>query len=169
MKKLFFVIALLVPMQCGSAEYSRSVLPEVVIENKGGAVTSRARTGLSLRIERFVRKNGVSDDLAPELAELLSICKYPRVLSSIPVREKTYFDPGAIGAVGEIGAFQIRPEFWGHPGHDIFSQTLKAQDVLEQLVKESNGSLSTAIRKYNGSGAQAEKYCRDVLRLARSI
>lgn len=169
MKIFVLCAALLIPTQASTGDYSRIVHQEVVVENRGGQAHATPRSKLSQRIERFMRFHNAPADIAPELAELLSVCEHPRVLAAIPVREGTKYNVDALGAVGEIGAFQVRPEIWGHPGNNVHSQTKKTEQILHDLVTESKGSLSQAVRKYNGSGEKARSYSRDVLKLAASI
>ena len=169
MKKIIIGLALLIPSHASTANYSRIIHQDVVVETRGDRVVATERSGLSKRIERFIRLHHAPPDLAPAMAETLANSKYPRLLAGIPVREKTLYRTDVVGAVGEIGAYQVRPEIWGHPGNDIFSQIRKSEEIIIQLADESKGSLAVAVRKYNGSGKQAWLYSRDVLRLAKSI
>lgn len=122
---------------------------------------------MSQRIERFALAHGCDPDLAPELADLLAECEYPRVMAAIACRESR-FDTAAIGSVGERGMYQVRPDVWGDPGQSLKSQTDKAEAVLLALIKK-HGGLSRAIARYNGDGRKAMEYRDDVLQLARSI
>lgn len=43
------------------------------------------------------------------------------------------FNPKAIGTVGEVGLYQIRPEYWGRVPKSIVGQTKKAHSMLSVL------------------------------------
>ncbi|WP_188055632.1 lytic transglycosylase domain-containing protein [Oryzomonas rubra] len=151
----------------GSGDYARHVSPEKIEGNRAGRVLLKPRSDLSKRIERFARKHGAGDR-APEIADVLATCDHPRVLAAIAARESR-FDLHARGRAGEIGAYQIMPHQWGHPGHTWSSQTRSAERILDELVDASGGRLALAVRRYNGAGANAEQYSKHVLALANSI
>lgn len=170
MKQSLLVLALvaLLPKICGSGEYTRHVSSESIIENRAGVTSSVKRSSLSKRIEKFAVKHGADPAVAPELAELLAACEYPRVLAAVAAKESN-FRLNARGAAGEVGAFQIRPEIHGHPGKTWGSQSKAAERLLRDLVAGSGGRLEPAVRKYNGSGPKAERYAKHVMALAHSI
>lgn len=170
MNRLIVIIAAvaLLPKLAGSAEYSRTVSAENVIENRGGKVLLVPRSGLSKRIERFAVTYGAKPDIAPELAELISVHEHPRVLAAIAAKESG-FNLSARGSAGEVGAYQIIPKLHGHPGRTWDSQTKAAERLLNELVSDANGKLEPAVRHYNGAGPKAVKYAKHVLALAKSI
>lgn len=170
MKRLIVIVAAvaLLPKLSGSAEYSRTVSAENVIENRGGKVLLVARSGLSKRIERFAIAHGAKPDIAPELAELISVHEHPRVLAAIAAKESG-FNLLARGSAGEVGAYQIIPKLHGHPGRTWDSQTKAAERLLNDLVSDANGKLEPAVRRYNGSGEKATRYAKHVMLMARSI
>lgn len=155
------------PQICAPADYSREVGSRYVVEARGEWTAFVARDTMVVRIERFAVANGCDPSLAPELAELLAECKYPRVMAAIAWRESR-FNPKARGAVGERGMYQVRPEVWGDPGRSVHSQTEKTEKVLLALIDE-HGGLSRAVERYNGSGTAAKRYREQVLATARSI
>ena len=156
------------PQSAAHGDYRREVGARYIVEARGERTAVVARNPMAVRIERFAVKNGCAPELAPELAELLAECRYPRVLAAIACRESR-FNLKARGAVGEVGMFQVKKEIWGSPGKTCFSQVRKTRDILDLLVAESGGKLSVAIAKYNGSGSQAKKYAKAVMKLAASI
>lgn len=170
MKKLILILAIaaLFPSVSGSAEFSRHVSAETVIENRGGEVLLVARSDLSKRIERFAVKHGASPVLAPELAELISVCDHPRVLAAIAARE-SHFNDRARGRLGAIGMYQQRPDVHGHPGRTWVEQTRSAERLLNDLVAGAGGKLPVAARRYNGSGPDAVAYSKWVMKTARNI
>ena len=170
MKKTLLVLALvaLLPKICSSGVYTRHVTSESVVENRAGVTVSVERSSLSKRIERFAVKHGADPEIAPELAELLAACEHPRVLAAIAAKESN-FRLNARGAAGEIGAFQIRPELHGHPGHTWGEQSRSAERLVRSLVAKTGGRLEPAVRSYNGAGRKAERYAKHVMVLARSI
>ncbi len=40
------------------------------------------------------------------------------------------FDSTAIGSMGERGAFQVMPQYWGYAGPSLFTQALQARDIM---------------------------------------
>ena len=74
-------------------------------------------------------------------------------------------DKNAIGAVGEKGAWQVKPEDWGKVPNTLQDQADQAELILESLVKETK-SLRKGIKRYNGSGKRAEKYMKKVIKIA---
>lgn len=170
MKKIIVVLsaALLLPKLSGSAEFTRNVSAENVIENRAGKVLLKPRSGLSKRIELFAVKHGADPAIAPDLAELLAACEHPRVLAAIAAKESN-FRLNARGASGEVGAFQIRPELHGHPGYTWGSQTKSAERLLKELTSDARGRLEPAVKSYNGAGPKAVRYAKHVMLMARSI
>lgn len=170
MKRTLLVLAMVavLPKICSSGVYSKHVTPESVIENRAGVISSVKRSSLSRRIESFAVKHGADPALAPELAELLAACEHPRVLAAMGAKESG-FNPEAVGRAGEVGAWQVIPKHWGHPGRSLSSQAKKSEEILRELVEASNGKLEQAVRKYNGSGPKAVRYAAHVMAMARSI
>ena len=170
MKRTLLVLALvaLLPKICSSGVYSKHVTSESVIENRAGVISSVKRSSLSRRIEKFAVAHGADPAIAPELAELLAACEFPRVLAAMGAKESN-FNPRAVGKAGEIGAWQVRAKYWGHPGRTLSSQALKSESILRDLVAESNGKLESAVRRYNGAGPKAVRYAAHVMSMARSI
>ena len=170
MKKTLLVLAMvaLLPKICSSGVYTKHVTPESIIENRAGVISSVKRSSLSRRIETFAVKHGADPKIAPELAELLAACEHPRVLAAVAAKESR-FNPNAVGKSGEIGAWQVIPKHWGHPGRSLRSQAKKSEAILKELVDASGGKLEVAVRKYNGSGPKAVRYASHVMSMARSI
>lgn len=170
MKRLIIILAsiALLPKLSGSAEFTRHVSADNIIENHGGKVFLKARSDLSKRIERFSVQHGADPAIAPELAELIAVCEHPRVLAAIAARESNFNDR-AVGGMSEIGMYQVLPQVHGHPGKTWREQTKFSERILRDLVTESRGDLRSAVRKYNGSGAAARKYASHVIGMARSI
>lgn len=170
MKRTLLVLALvaLLPKICSSGEYTKHVLPETIVENRAGVVSSVKRSSLSRRIEKFAVAHGADPAVAPELAELLAACEHPRVLAAMGAKESG-FNPKAVGKAGEVGAWQVIPKHWGHPGRSLSSQAKHSEAILQELVAASKGRLEAAVRKYNGSGPKAVRYAAHVMAMARSI
>lgn len=170
MKKYLLTVACLaLPSLCGSGEYSWEVRRDAVVENRGGHRNVRLRSPLSQRIESFVRRHGsVAGCRAAQMAELLSRHRHGAILAAIAARESG-FDIRARGRAGEIGAYQVRPQFWGEPGETFEDQTKKAGRILNGLLTEANGNLAVALERYNGRGQRAKAYAAAVLSLAAGI
>lgn len=156
------------PSICGSGEYSRKIMPDAIVENRGGRLWAKQRSSLSKRIESFAVKYGADELLAAEMAELLCTHQNGKVLAAIAAKESG-FDVRARGRAGEVGAYQVRPKFWGYPGTTFESQTEKAGSILRELLTASNGNLAAALEKYNGTGVRAKAYASSVLSLVAQI
>lgn len=120
------------------------------------------------RLERFIQSHAKDPGVARSLARILVDCDHPRVLAAIAATESK-FDLSARGRHGEVGAFQVKPSIWGHPGRTWRSQAKKSESVLKGLVSDAGGRLLPALRKYNGTGPAAERYADQVLAMATSI
>jgi len=123
-------------------------------------------TSLEDRIRRFLVAHGASEDIAREMAPLFARNKYPRIMASIAV-EKTTCDPHAVGAAGEVSMFQILRWPGGDPTDNAHALSV-AIGHLEEKIRIT-GSLWPAVRAYNGSGAQAEKYRNKIKGLVSKI
>jgi len=156
------------PSICGSGEYSRKITPDAIVENRGGQHWVKQRSKLSKRIESFAVKYGADEMLAAEMAELLCALENGKVLAAIAAKESG-FDVRALGRVGEVGAYQVLPKYWGDPGNNFSSQTEKADKILQELLDASNGDLAAALERYNGTGLKAKAYASSVLSLAAKI
>ena len=170
MKRLIiFLAALLLQSEvCSSADYTRHVSAENIIENRGGEVLLVPRSHLSRRIEKFAVAHGADPAIAPELAELLAACEHPRVLAAIAAKESN-FNLRAGGKSGEVGAFQRLPRVWGHPGRTRGSRSKASARILQKLVSKADGKLLPAVRRYTGSGPMAVRYAHHIMKLAYSI
>lgn len=72
------------------------------------------------------------------------------------------------GKAGEVGIFQVMEKDWGYAGRTTMQQIMKADHILDELVKEC-GDEHAAIKAYNGAGAKAEVYRRKVYAELRRI
>jgi hypothetical protein len=167
-RKLFLLATFLYPALCSSGEYTRHVSSEKIVENRAGVIVSVKRSSLSKRIERFAVAHGADPEIAPELAELIAVCKHPRVLAAIAAKESNFNDR-ARGKAGEIGMYQVLPHMHGHPGQTWREQTQSSERILDELVLSAGGRLRVAVRRYNGSGPKAVRYAKHVLVMSRSI
>jgi hypothetical protein len=169
MKKVILCFLLAsVPISASSADYYRRVSGSSVIECLGDRISSKPRSDLSMRIERFAVAHGAKPEVAPELAELIATCDHPRVLAAIAAKESNFNDR-ARGKAGEIGMYQVLPRVHGHPGRTWRDQTKTSERLLNELVSDAGGVLQVAVRRYNGSGPKAAHYAKHVMALARSI
>lgn len=168
MKRLFIVLSatLLLSPLSGSAGSPSNVPAEIKLHRSGEVL--KTRSNLSKRIENFAVKNGANPAVAPEIADLIAACKYPRVLAAIAAKESG-FTLTAVGKAGEIGAFQVIPAIHGHPGKTWREQAFSSERILKDLVSDSGGKLFVAVRRYNGSGPKAIKYANHVMAMAKSI
>ena len=90
------------------------------------------------------------------------------MLAAIASKESN-FNLRAVGKSGEVGAFQVLPHVWGHPGRTWGSQSKASERILQKLVSKADGKLLPAVRRYNGSGPMAVRYGHHIMKLAYSI
>ena len=92
---------------------------------------------------------------------------YPITLAAIAKVESDY-RPQAIGDSGDsIGMFQIQPKHHGAVPNRVPEQVKKADKIFSGLVKQHG--YYEAIKRYNGSGKQAEQYRNKVLKIVQII
>ncbi|MFD1703628.1 lytic transglycosylase domain-containing protein [Methylopila henanensis] len=109
----------------------------------------------------LVRREAAARGLPPEVAEAVA-------------HVESGYEPSAVGAVGEIGLMQIRPETAAMLGHDggalaLFDPATNARYAVRYLAEAwrlANGDLCRALMKYR-AGHRAERmsdlsvqYCR---------
>lgn len=141
-----------------SADYEIIVNPTLTIERRGGDTSVHPRIDDGANAYRWIIAHGGSFELAE------AISRHPRalLLTSVAYHESK-FDLNALGAAGEIGAYQIIPADWGPVPTDPAGQTAKAARILDSLIKK-HGSVYRGVRAYNGAGPQAEEYARRIFR-----
>ena len=95
------------------------------------------------------------------ITDVLANSKYPYTLTAI-AKVESDFRPNVRGDHGKsYGLYQIQERYWGYVPRTIEGQTRVAERVIESLVNEHG--YSRAIKHYNGSGKDAERYRRRVL------
>lgn len=136
----------------GRIEYNDQKMLEQVI-----------RTEREIEIARVLTKAG--SDAPDALAKELAKAKRPRLATAVAVVETR--GRNVRGAVNEKGYFQIREELHGAFNDDIPSQVKKFEDVIEPMIRKSDGVLEQALCRYNGdfSGAYAGKVLKVVERV----
>lgn len=156
---------LLVPSLCGSGEYSDIHQADAVIVNHGGNIHVRQQPEIVGRLAIYLAGKGDMDNI--NLAEELAATSHPKALAAI-AQVESGFNSKSRGKDGERGAWQVRPELWGNIPGDIVGQMKQAEVILEELIRQE-GSLTKAIRRYNGSGPQSRKYQAKVLKTIKEI
>ena len=103
------------------------------------------------------------------IANAIKKTKYPYTLAAIAKQETGgTFDPNTVGDKGKsFGLYQIQERHWGKFDKSIEGQTKKAEEILDELVKEHG--YNKAVERYNGSGKQARAYRKDVLATVRKL
>ena len=61
----------------------------------------------------------------------------------------------AVGKLNEKGAFQVRESIWGKTPKHFYGQAKQHEVILNMLVKETNGDIWKAVKRYNGQGRKA--------------
>ena len=103
------------------------------------------------------------------IANAIKKTKYPYTLAAIAKQETGgTFDPNTVGDKGKsFGLYQIQERHWGKFDKSIEGQTKKAEQILDELIKEHG--YNKAVERYNGSGKQARAYRKDVLATVRKL
>lgn len=103
------------------------------------------------------------------ISNAINKSKYPYTLAAIAKRETGgSFNPQTIGDKGKsYGLYQIQERHWGKFDKSIEGQTKKAEQILDELIKEHG--YNKAVERYNGSGKQARAYKQDVLATVRKL
>jgi len=74
--------------------------------------------------------------------------------------------PWAVGAAGEVGLCQVRPDLHGASATELVNideNIATAARVLRQCFARSGGEVLGAVRRYNGAGPAARRYAAKVL------
>lgn len=98
------------------------------------------------------------------IANAIKKTKYPYTLAAIAKQETGgTFNPNTIGDKGKsFGLYQIQEQHWGKFDKSIEGQTKKAEEILDELIKEHG--YNKAVERYNGSGRMARLYRANVLK-----
>lgn len=100
-----------------------------------------------------------------EMARAVVKRKRPRLLAAVAAVESNG-TPWAKGNAGEVTAWQIIEREWGYAGKTTEEHAQKAEEILEHLLKESNGNIRKALELYNGGakpGPKSRRYAQRVL------
>lgn len=123
-------------------------------------------SSLEDRIHSFLLAHGASHKTAEEMAPLFARNKFPRIMASIAIVESVC-DPHAVGSAGEVSMFQILRWPGGDPTDNVHALNVAIAHLEEKI--RITGSLWPAVRAYNGSGPQAEKYRSKIRNLVLEI
>lgn len=101
-----------------------------------------------------------------ELARVVARMKRPRLAAAQAIIESNA-NKHAVGSSGERGVWQIIEKEWGAVSDDLKGQSDQYEEIMEGLIKGSQGNLRRALGKYNGdrSGRYAQKVMAQVARL----
>lgn len=116
------------------------------------------------KLAEFFEKNGSPHPV--ELAQTVAKMKRPRLAAAQAVVESNG-NKTAIGKLNEKGVWQIRQELHGEFSSDLGSQSRKFEEVMEQMIRESDGKLKKALSLYNGD--RSGKYAALVLRKVAEV
>jgi soluble lytic murein transglycosylase-like protein len=95
----------------------------------------------------------------------------PALLLAI-VGVESSWRPWAVGAVGEVGLCQVRPNLHGATANELADPTVNirvAARLLGRCLKRSKGDIAGAVARYNGRGEAAEEYAVRVLEERRRL
>jgi hypothetical protein len=100
------------------------------------------------------------------IAAVIAKSNRPYLYAAIASVESDY-RPQARGKRGEYGMFQIRADIHGKFDDRMESQLIKCSSILEPLI--ARYGVEDGVRRYNGRGAAARKYARDVRKREQQI
>lgn len=89
----------------------------------------------------------------------------PALLLAI-VGVESSWRPWALGAVGEVGLCQVRPDMHGASANELVDPAVNirvAARLLRRCLKRSQGDIAGAVARYNGRGEAAQEYAVRVL------
>lgn len=118
---------------------------------------------------RFAADHGVGDPLA--LVASVKHSPMANLLISVAI-EESGGDPVAVGAAGEQGAWQVRPECWGLVPQDMHGQAAQAERIIRDLLVSTKGNKKKALAHYNGGTApslRSYRYAERILKRARHL
>lgn len=126
---------------------------------------ARARSALAARIARryHVERSAVERIVA--LAEA-HLAVDPALLLAI-VGVESSWRPWTVGAKGEVGLCQVRPDIHGATATELADPSINvriAAKILRRCLKRSGGDIVGGVARYNGRGEAAERYAARVLR-----
>jgi soluble lytic murein transglycosylase-like protein len=79
---------------------------------------------------------------------------------------ESHFNPGAVGSIGEIGLFQVRPEFASISKEKLFDPSENAREGIHQLIYWQKRFPSNYLDHYNsGRHPHSNKYGYKVLKV----
>lgn len=121
-------------------------------------------TATEQKLARVLQDNGSPHPV--ELAKVVAKMKRPRLAAAQAIVESNG-TPTARGKAGEKGTWQIIEREWGPVPKDIQGQARQYEEIMEELIKSSDGNLRKALGKYNGD--RSGKYARKVLSKVEKI
>lgn len=135
--------------------------PIFLLDNKSKTCENTIIGCCSNSIDKMINNKRISN--------AINKSKYPYTLAAIAKRETGgTFNPQTIGDKGKsYGLYQIQERHWGKFDKSIEGQTKKAEQILDELIKEHG--YNKAVERYNGSGKQARAYKQDVLATVRKL
>ncbi|HYX65631.1 MAG TPA: lytic transglycosylase domain-containing protein [Burkholderiales bacterium] len=95
----------------------------------------------------------------------------PALLLAI-VGVESSWRPWALGAVGEVGLCQVRPDMHGASANELVDPAVNirvAARLLRRCFKRAQGDIAGAVARYNGRGDAAQEYAARVLEERRRL
>ncbi len=106
-----------------------------------------------------------------EKAGLRTVSPLAHLLISVAI-EESRGDPAAVGAAGELGAWQVKPTDWGTVPKDLHAQAGQAEKIIRALLNSCNGDRVQALAHYNGGTSppgKSYRYAKRVLKRAKHL
>ncbi len=118
---------------------------------------------------KFAAEHGVSDPAG--LVAAVRHSPLAHLLISVAI-EESRGDPAAVGAAGELGAWQVKPTDWGTVPKDLHAQAGQAEKIIRALLNSCNGDRVQALAHYNGGTSppgKSYRYAKRVLKRAKHL
>jgi soluble lytic murein transglycosylase-like protein len=133
--------------------------------NAAHSKPARAHSALATRIARRYHVERSAVERVVALAEA-HLPLDPALLLAI-VGVESSWRPWTVGAKGEVGLCQVRPDIHGATATELADPAINvriAAKVLRHCLKRAGGDIAGGVARYNGRGEAAEKYAARVLR-----
>ena len=146
----------------GSVEFNSIQATKTAEQNEQRVVVvEEALSVAEVQLAEFFERQGSPAPV--EMGKAVAKRKRPRLLAAVAAVESNG-NPAAVGKAGEVTAWQIIEKEWGSAGVTTEAHSKKAEDILEELIRQNNGNLRAALSAYNGdrSGRYAAKVMKKV-------
>ena len=113
------------------------------------------------RMINYFKSKGIA--YPEQMATAVLETNKPKLMAAVAVKEATPYTVKHGGyKKRHVGAWQVNEKLHGHAGNLPIDQALKAERILDELLKESNGDMRVALNSYGGD--THNKYAKNILK-----